>query len=134
MKKQLFLIFFLVVGCQKSNLFVDNLTIANNQKYWVRKEITDKGEIISLNNQFIFSTDGTYESYSSGNEYKKGFQVHSIEGNMPSYWTFDQRDSTFNVGSIIFKMVRFSSDSIFVQGKGYKGRFVFISHNHFLQE
>jgi len=122
----IYLVFFL--GCRHQNAFTKILTKSNKNCHWARKTIDDQGKYSYLNSNVQFSIDGDFIYFISDDEHKKGNGYVMDEAPTTGYtWTFSEKDSTFTIGSgLIYKVIKYSPDTILMEGKGYKGRFALI--------
>lgn len=86
---------------------------------------------------YQFFKNHTYDNYFSDNPLEKGFNLDefNIDSNNKkdvSYWNFNEVDSTFSLGQkeFTYKVVKYNKDSIFLKGKGYKGKFLMVKLNN----
>lgn len=100
----------------------------NDGSYWVQKEQLNNGEYSFSTLQWVFYSDGSLQSLSSSDENKKGSpSLLNIESSSKGNWTFDQRDSTFEICAVcIFKITKTNPDTIFMTEKKYKTHFILV--------
>lgn len=130
MKRIIIIICILFLSCTKQNKFEKNLTSESNNHFWIRKVIDEKGNYRYINSQIVFFEDYKMMSFNSFDENKLGNRsMINIEGSNEENWSYNKKDSTFQICAVcIYKVTKFSRDTIFMKGKGYGGDFILIKH------
>ncbi|MGZ3836392.1 MAG: hypothetical protein ACXVB0_22955, partial [Mucilaginibacter sp.] len=121
------LVFILVSACSRPTKFQRVLTDTSHNSYWISKKINPNAEYKDQFDRFQFTSNGKCNIYHSTSENEKGSQWKFIEGKSDDYWSFNEKDSVLKIDRLIYRVVRFSKDSIIMEGKGYQGKFALIN-------
>ena len=123
------LLVFLISSCESKNDFNDNLTDNELGNVWILKTLEDN-EYSYTDNQLKFEADGTCTTYISRDENRMGAPSSINVDNRDigkSTWKYETRDSTLRVlDSYDYKVIRYSKDSVVMEGNGYDGRFLLV--------
>lgn len=131
MKKTTIILLLVFIGCKSNSGFVGILTSQTPPSFWVKK-IIQKGTFVNTYNQSEFNPDGTMNSYFSLNENKKGTPdgVNVDASNAEDHWLYNKQDSTLKICAVcIYKITKYTRDTIFMTDKNSPAKFVLIRHS-----
>ncbi len=125
---KLFCLLLLFTYCDNHKKdFLDTLVSdANNTKIWNYYVLENQQEFRYLGYKFKFEKD-KYEIYRGEvnevvNNFTKDFKVGDIDSN----WYFDSELLTLNFGLDSFIIERYTTDSVYMKGNGFEGKFIMI--------
>jgi hypothetical protein len=119
---------FIVLSCKKQNKFEKNITTESNNCYWTRKAKGNNGNYLYFNSQIVFFNNYKMMSFLSDDENKLGSRsIINIEGSNEEKWSYNEKDSIFQICAVcIFKVDKYSRDTIFMTNKYNDEKFVLI--------
>lgn len=133
MKKIILIICVLFLSCTKENKFEANIISQGKNSFWIKKVVDVKGDYIYINSQVIFLDNYKMMSFNSFDENKLGNRsIINLEASNEESWSYDRKDSIFKICAVcIYKIDKYSRDTIFMKNKDNGEKFVLIKKRHY---
>jgi hypothetical protein len=95
-------------------------------KIWNYYALENKNELHYLGYKYKFDAN-KYEIYKGDiSEVKANFNKDFVIDNLDNKWSFDSESSRLHFGLDSFIIERYNTDTIFMRGDGFEGRFMMV--------
>lgn len=128
---KLFCLLLLLTYCNnhKKDFFDILVSDVNNTKIWNYYVLENQTEFHYLGYKYQFEKD-KYEIYRGDinkveTNFAKDFGIDNLDNN----WYFDSKSLVLNFGLNSFIIERYTTDTIFMKGNGFEGKFLMIKMN-----